>query len=48
MRLALFLITAVVLASCGDTSSEIASEWTEVQKSSVENIKELELSLIHI
>ncbi|MFZ9028929.1 MAG: hypothetical protein ACO2Z9_07920 [Crocinitomicaceae bacterium] len=42
MRLTLFFIAAITLTSCGDASSEVTSEWTEVQKTSVENIKELE------
>lgn len=48
MRLALFLITAVVMASCGDSTSEVVSEWTEVQKTSVENIKELEKAALDL
>ena len=48
MRLALFLITAIVITSCGDASSEVAAEWTEVQKTSVENIKELEKAALDL
>lgn len=48
MRLALFCITALVITSCGDASSEVAAEWTEVQKTSVENIKELEKAALDL
>ena len=48
MRLVLFFITAIVLTSCGDTSSKVAADWTEVQKNSVENIQELEKAALDL
>lgn len=48
MRLAVILILVTILASCGDSSSEVASGWTDAQKSSVENIKALEKAALEL
>ncbi len=48
MRLTLFFVAVIILASCGESSSHISSNWSDGQKSAIGSIKKLEATALDL